>query len=160
MILFGYWSRPGAGSFLKRSNANPVEVSAWLRWDGLYRHVLDQAGRSGDAEWANHVQESAHGVRCLRCGGSGLQLYAELLQVGTLSFAAWARLSDAAHRLDELRGVSPHTSRQRQTWERILHCLEPLSPSGPAAEPAEVVKRAVEVFTTMKAVAASAENED
>jgi excinuclease ABC A subunit len=155
MILFGFWSRPGAGSFLKSKSADPSVVSSWLRWDGLYRHVLDQADRSRDAEWVRRVRQGTHTVRCLRCKGSGLQTFATLLRVGDLSFADWSILTDPARMLGSLRGLEPRTSRQRHTWKRLLHCLEPLAASGPAA-PAAVVERSVESFTTMRPMNPSA----
>ncbi|HVF59748.1 MAG TPA: hypothetical protein VNJ70_08075 [Thermoanaerobaculia bacterium] len=153
LILFGFWSRPGAGSFLKSPRADPAEVSSWLRWDGLYRHVLDQAKRSRDAEWARLVDESVHPVRCPRCDGSGLQLFAKVLPAGDLSFADWTRLSDPDRMLDELRNVGPRTPRQRQTRQRILRCLALLGGPRASAVPAAVVERSVESFTTMPAVA-------
>lgn len=150
LVLFGFWSRPGAGSFLKNSSANSAEVSAWLRWDGLYRHVLAQADRGRDAEWTREVEEGAHDVRCPRCEGSGLQPFAKLLQVGSLSFDQWARLPNAERRVEELRKIEPLTGRQRKAKQRLLHCLAPLTQRGESVE-AAIVKRAVESFTTMPA---------
>src|SRR6185295_1057722 len=149
LILFGFWSRPGSGSFLKSSRVNPAEVASWLRWDGLYRHVLDQADRSRDAEWAQRVHDSAHTVRCLRCEGSGLQRFARLLRVGELSFDDWIRLSDPDRRIGLLHDVEPHSPRQNRTRQRILHCLAPLAKRHSAAPPEATVERAVETFTTM-----------
>lgn len=150
LILFGFWSRPGSGSFLKSSSANPAEVASWLRWDGLYRHVLDQADRSEDVEWTRHVQKSAHQVRCVRCDGSGLQPFARLLHVGRMPFDKWTRLSDLDGMLDLLRCLEPRTARQRRSLERVLYCLSPLADAG--ASLAAVVKRSVESFTTMPAI--------
>ncbi|HEX2093005.1 MAG TPA: hypothetical protein VHG28_11410 [Longimicrobiaceae bacterium] len=150
LILFGFWSRPGAGSFLKNKSADPSVVSSWLQWDGLYRHVLDQAGRSRDTEWMRRVRGSARAVRCPRCRGSGLQTFATLLKVGDLSFAEWSVLADPGRMLGSLRGLEPRTPRQRHTWKRLLHCLEPLAKSGPSPAPVAVVERSVESFTTMR----------
>jgi excinuclease ABC A subunit len=149
MILFGFWSRPGAGSFLKSPRSDRAEGASWLRWDGLYRHTLDQADRSRDPEWARRLRESAHPVRCLRCDGSGLQLFANLLQVGDVSLADWARLSDPDRMIKLLHDVVPQTPRQKRTQQRILHCLSPLARARTSAAPATVVERAVESFTTM-----------
>ena len=154
LILFGFWSRSGAGSFLKSSSADPSEAASWLRWDGLYRHVLDQADRSRDAEWARHVHQSAHIVCCLRCEGSGLQLFAKLLRVGDLPFAEWTRLSDPARMLNLLRDMKSHTPRQKRTQERILRCLAPLARLQASAAPTSVVERSVASFTTMAAALA------
>jgi excinuclease UvrABC ATPase subunit len=154
LILFGFWSRPGAGSFLKSPSANPSEAASWLRWDGLYRHILAQTDRSPDAEWARGVHQSAHMVRCLRCEGSGLQPFAELLRVGDLSFTEWTRLSDPDRRLDLLRNMGSKTPRQRRTQERILRCLAPVAQSKDSAAPIAVVEQAVKSFTTMEAAIA------
>ena len=151
LLLFGYWARPGHGSFLKSARANPGEVSSWLRWDGLYRHLLEQVGRSRDASWVKRVRDGARSVRCPRCGGSGLEPFAELLWVGDMTFPDWTRQSDPALMLRQLRQVKPLTLRQRRTHERILHCLEPLADQASGTTPAAVVKRAVESFTTMPA---------
>jgi excinuclease UvrABC ATPase subunit len=150
LILFGFWSRPGPGSFLKSPRSNPAEVASWLRWDGLYRHILDQADRSSDGLWARRIRESAQVIRCVRCGGSGLQRFASLLKVGDKSFAEWASLSDTGHMLDLLDKVELHTPRQRHTSERILHCLAPLAHAGASA--ISVIERTVESFTTMAPV--------
>jgi len=149
LFLFGFWSRPGAGSFLKSSSVDPAEVSAWLRWDGLYRHVLAQADRSPNAGWARAVREGASEVRCPRCEGSGLQRFAKLLRVGDLSFDEWVRLPDSKRKIEELRKIQPLTSRQRKSKQRVLHCLAPLSQRQSVA--ATIVNRAVESFTTMPA---------
>lgn len=152
LIMFGFWSRPGAGSFLKTASANPAEVGSWLRWDGLYRHVLDRADRSRNVEWARRVQGSASRVPCHLCGATGFQPFARLLHVGNRSFVEWTRLQDADRMLDSLRAVQPQTPRQRRTLQRILYCLGPLTNLRSAAAPAAVVKRSVESFTTMPAV--------
>ena len=154
MILFGFWSRPGAGSFLKSPRANPAQVASWLRWDGLYRHVLDQADRSRDAEWVRRVRESTLVKTCLLCEGSGMRRLASLLKVGDTLFSEWVRLSNPVRMVDLLRKLDVHTSRQRRTRDRILYCLAPLEKSHASAAP--VVERLVESFTTM-AAAESAE---
>ena len=148
-ILFGFWSRPGAGSFLK-PGGNPSEVASWLRWDGLYRRVLDEADRSRDAEWAASVRDSARSVRCPRCGGSGLQTFSKLLNVNGLPFDQWVRSAPRAM-YDAIDGLNTASPRQRKTKQRILYCLAPLVKARPEGE-AAVAKRAVESFTTMDAV--------
>ena len=147
MVLFGFWSRPGAGSFLKRPRANPVEVASWLRWDGLYRRLLDQADRSRNPDWVHQVRAGARQRRCPRCKGSGLQLFAGLLRVGDVSLAEWVRLGDGARMLDRIGLVAPTTARQQRTHTRILHCLAPLRIRG--ANPSAIAQRTVESFTTM-----------
>ena len=147
MMLFGCWARPGAGSFLKRPSANPVEVASWLRWDGLYRRLLDETDRSRNPDWASQVRAGARKRRCPRCKGSGLQLFARLLPVGDVSLADWVCLGDGGRMLDQIRRIVPRTPRQQRTHTRILHCLAPLLTL--ATAPSTVAMRTVESFTTM-----------
>jgi excinuclease ABC A subunit len=151
LILFGFWARPGAGSFLKSPNENPSEVASWLRWDGLYRHILSQVDRSKNAVWARRVHESAHPVRCGMCHGTGLQPFASLLNVGEVPFTEWALLSDGKRQLQLLDTLEPQTQRQKRTLARIQHCLQPLAKPDIKSTAAAVVKRSVESFTTMPA---------
>jgi excinuclease UvrABC ATPase subunit len=152
LILYGFWSRPGGGSFLKSASANPAEVGSWLRWDGLYQRVLHEADRSTNVDWIRRLKESKQQVRCPQCNGSGLQQFAHVLRVGKIPFSDWSVNDDPAHRLNLLRSVSVHTPRQRETLMRILDCLAPLAKSGTSAARAAVVERAVGAFTTMEAV--------
>jgi len=148
IILFGFWSRPGPGSFLKSPSANPSEVASWLRWDGLYRHVLDQSDRSNNAEWVRSVRAKAETKRCALCAGSGLKQFASLLKVGETSFVEWTGSSNASRMLQMLNKMKTHTLRQQRTHKRIVDCLAPLAEKGDAAT--QVVERTVESFTTMK----------
>ncbi|MGA8810012.1 MAG: hypothetical protein WB973_19245 [Thermoanaerobaculia bacterium] len=148
-ILFGFWSRPGAGSFLK-PGGNPSEVASWLRWDGLYRRVLEEADRSRAAEWAASMRDSTHPLRCPRCAGSGLQTFSKLLNVNGLSFDQWVRSAPRAM-YDAIDSLETTTPRQRRTKQRILHCLAPLVKAD-AEGAAAVARRTVESFTTMDAV--------
>jgi excinuclease UvrABC ATPase subunit len=147
--MFGFWSRPGPGSFLKSPNANPLEVASWLRWDGFYRHILNQADRSRNTDWTQQVRQSAYAVLCPLCQGSGLQRFASLLKVGEVPFPEWTLLSDGDRMLDLLRTVVLNSKRQKNALERILHCLAPLKKPDSSAVAAAIVRRAVESFTTM-----------
>ena len=147
LILFGFWSRPGAGSFLKSPPSNPAEVSSWLRWDGLHQHIIEQSSRSRNADWARQVHESIQVKCCILCGGSGLQPFASLLRIGQIAFTEWIQLTDSARRLDLLDAVKTHTARQRSTLKRIVHCLAPLS--RPTAHIVPVIEAVIESFTTM-----------
>jgi excinuclease ABC A subunit len=158
LIMFGFWSRPGPGSFLKSPSANPLEVASWLRWDGLYRHVLNQADRSRNTGWAQEIRQGTYAVPCFLCGGSGLQQFASLLRVGEVSFPEWTRLSPSTRMLDLLRSVVPHSPRQQRTKERILDCLAPLQRPDSSVVSAAVVKEAVKFFTTMPAVELGSED--
>lgn len=147
MVLFGFWRRPGAGSFLKSAKRDPDQVSSWLRWDGLYRHLLAQAHRSRDSEWSSRLRRSTRPLRCPLCQGTGLHRFAALLQVGDVPFSRWVLMAEPARQLDLLQQVAVETPRQRRTLQRLLHCLAPLGE--PAGTVAEVVERAVATFTTM-----------
>ncbi len=126
LILFGFWSRPGAGSFLKSPQANPAEVSSWLRWDGLYRHVYDQADRSRDVQWAGRVLRAPmqyEDLSAVLCAASGLQLASlVLLRVGDVSLAEWTLLAHGGRMLDlQYAAVEPHTpASAAYTQQRIL----------------------------------------
>jgi excinuclease UvrABC ATPase subunit len=115
----------------------------------LYRHVLHQADRSSNADWARRVRESAHPVRCTLCEGTGLRQFARLLRVGEKSFADWTLMS-AGEMLRVLRSVQPKTPRQKRGIERILYCLEPLTSR--ASIPGAIIRRSVETFTTMAVI--------
>jgi excinuclease ABC A subunit len=150
LILFGFWSRPGAGSFLKSPSDNAAEVASWLRWDGLHGHVLEQVERSHDEEWVRRIHQSAHSVRCSLCQGTGLRRFAILLRVSDISFDEWTLLDDPDEMVSALRAVKTSTERQHRTQKRLLNCLAPRVKGG--FVPAAIVGRAVGSFTTMKAV--------
>jgi hypothetical protein len=152
-LLYGFWSRPGHGTFLKTRNADPSEVSAWLRWDGLYRHVIAASARSTDAAWTKRLREGLTHNECSLCEGTGLQHFAHLLSIAGMSFPAWTRLSGIKQQARMLAKLTPRTKRQRRTLDRIIKCLTPEADQAQYASPAEaVVERAVTLFTTMKGV--------
>jgi excinuclease UvrABC ATPase subunit len=155
-ILFGFWSRPGAGSFLK-PGGDPTQVSSWLRWDGLYRRVLQEVDRSRDTDWAKRIRESARHIQCPRCKGSGLQPFAKLLKVNDLPFDQWVR-STPREMYDAVAALDTNSARQQKTKQRLVRCLAPLAKARPEGE-AAVMKRAVESFTTMDAADAEAARE-
>lgn len=150
LILYGFWSRPGPGTFLKKPGSNPAQVSSWLRWDGLFRRLLDESGRSRDAEWVRRLQETSKETPCPRCQGTGLRRYARLLALGDSNLAEWTGLRDGKRRLAGLRKLRPATPRQERTLERLLDCLAPLASSS-RSRLSEVAEAAVKAFTTMPA---------
>jgi len=152
LLLFGFWARPGAGSFLKSPKADPSEVDSWLRWDGLYRHVLKQASKSPDEEWVRCLREATRVQPCVLCGGTGLHRFAGLLRVGDMAFNDWVRERDYRQIFDQLGRVEPRTARQHRTRDRILHCLNPIARQSPSV--ARVIERSVAAFTTMKSAEA------
>jgi excinuclease ABC A subunit len=148
VVMFGFWARPGPGTFLKTPSSDPEEVSSWLRWDGLSREVLREAGRAGKPDWAAAVVRTPP-VRCTACAGTGLKPYAALLEVGEKPFPAWARLADPRRQLDLLRSVRATTPRQKETRRRLLACLAPLANG---ADPRKVLEACVREFTTARHV--------
>lgn len=148
IALFGFWARPGHGSFLKTPASDPAEVSSWLRWEGLYKEVLREADRAGKPEWAEALKKSPL-VRCPVCVGTGLKPYAALLNVAEKPFPAWALLADPRRQLDLLRSVDAATPRQKETRRRLLACLAPLA-SG--ADSRKVLEACVREFTTARHV--------
>lgn len=152
-ILFGFWSRPGHGSFLK-PGGDPAQVSAWLRWDGLYRHVLNELDRSRDTVWAERVRATSRHIRCPQCGGTGLQPFAALLKVNDTSFDRWVRL-EPSDMYERLSAIETNTARQRRTKQRLLRCLAPLRQAAEGSE-AAVARLTVDAFTTMAATDADA----
>jgi excinuclease ABC A subunit len=152
VVLFGFWSRPGPGSFLKERKSDPAEVSSWLRWDGLYRHLLAALDRSRDTSWVRQVREGVREETCFFCQASGLQRFAELLSVGDVSFPRWTTMSDAQGQAKLLSRLKPRTERQRRTLDRLLHCLTPTQRETAQRSAEAVIEKAVDSFTTMRAV--------
>jgi excinuclease ABC A subunit len=148
VALFGFWARPGPGTFLKTPASDPAEVSSWLRWDGFHREVLREADRAGKPDWAAAVRESPP-ARCPLCAGTGLKPYAALLEVAEKPFPDWARLADPRRQLELLRSVRATTPRQKETRRRLLACLAPLANG---ADPRKVLEACVGEFTTARHV--------
>lgn len=131
-LLGGYWQRPGAGTFLKKPQADPDEVASWLRWDGLYRNVLRELPRSRHGTWAKAVLDSAHDQPCPVCAGSGHCDVIRLVGLAGRSLADWldgATVGELADALNADRSV--HDRRRSRTVERILACLGPLVREAP-----------------------------
>jgi excinuclease UvrABC ATPase subunit len=83
ILMHGYWHRPGPGSFLKTPHSKPEEVSSWLRWDGLYRAVLNEVDRSKAGEWAKQVRATTRNNVCPVCAGTGLRDHTRAIKVGS-----------------------------------------------------------------------------
>lgn len=161
MLLFGCWTRPGHGSFLKSLKEDPSEVGSWLRWDGLYRALEDQLKRSTDARWKEAIEASRVALTCPSCEGTGLAAHARLLLLGDRSLHEWIRDGAAGELPDALNQLKALTPRQQRTQQRVLACLVPLakgSRSLSLREPVdlelarELGRRVVEAFTDMQVV--------
>lgn len=150
VLVNGDWRRPGHGTFLKTPKSNPSEVSSWLRWNGLYREILDQADRSTDKAWLNRLRSSCRMIECKTCGGSGLRVFAQLLPAGKLDFRDWS-LSAPARQVDSLQRCNTASSpRAAAGLGRILACLDPKSHAQLDTE--TVAHRMIGTFTTLTAV--------
>lgn len=150
LLLDGDWRRPGHGTFLKTPKSDPSEVSSWLRWNGLYREILDQADRSPDKAWLERLRSSCRMVACKSCGGSGLRAFAELLPAGDLNYRDWS-LSAPAQQVGSLEKCNAASSpRAAAGLSRILACLAPKSQARIDAE--TVARRMIGAFTTLTAV--------
>ncbi len=133
ILLHGYWSRPGHGSFLKKPGAKPEDVRSWLRWDGLIPAVRTESERSRHMEWREHLENSSKFVDCPQCQGTGLQLHSRAIPVGPHSLFEWVRQGTVGEFAQTLEDFSPPSQRAERMKVRILHCLEPLTNSVPQA---------------------------
>lgn len=134
-LLGGYWKRPGAGTFLKKPQADPDEVASWLRWDGLYRVVWSESQRSRHGNWAKAVRDSARDQPCPACAGSGHRDIIRLIGVAGRSLADWlggATVEELTDALCADRTVGDQ--RRSRTIERILACLAPLVREAPSMQ--------------------------
>ena len=133
ILLHGYWSRPGHGSFLKKPGAKPEDVRSWLRWDGLIPAVQAESERSRNVEWREHLENSSKSVDCPQCQGTGLQLHSRAILVGPHSLFEWVRQGTVGEFAQALENFTPPSQRAKRMKVRILHCLEPLTNSVPRA---------------------------
>jgi excinuclease ABC A subunit len=138
ILMHGYWHRPGPGSFLKTPTSDPGEVSSWLRCDGLFRAVLNEADRSSAKEWVEQIRATTRGIKCPVCAGTGLQSHARAISLGSRSFFDWVRDGSIGELVKALGKLEPPSARSEKRRAQILHCLEPLGravPRAPLREP-------------------------
>jgi excinuclease ABC A subunit len=133
ILLHGYWHRPGPGSFLKTAKADPEEVNSWLRWNGLFRVVLDEIHRSKDTDWVSKINATSRAIKCPVCAGTGLHIQSGAIKLGAKSFFDWVREGTVAQLATALREMTPASSRSKNARSRLLHCLEPLVRAVPRA---------------------------
>lgn len=133
LLMHGYWHRPGPGSFLKTPRSDPKEVSLWLRWNGLFRAVLDELDRSKATEWVKQVRDTKHSIECPVCVSTGLQVHSRAIDLGSQSLFDWiceGTIGDLVKTLDKMDLPSKRSEKMRA---RILYCLEPLNEAAPQA---------------------------
>lgn len=127
ILLYGYWIRPGYGTFLKSGSNNiGSDVRHWLRWDGLVPAVLAQLERCNDAAWRSRVESSRELVVCPLCKGSGLAKHSHLLRLGDLSLGTWALRGTVEELVDALKGLVHLPPRAVRARDRVVSCLHPL----------------------------------
>lgn len=162
ILMHGYWHRPGPGSFLKTPKSDPDEVGSWLRWDGLFRAVLDAVDRSDTKDWLEQVRKTTRPVKCPVCDGTGLKSHARAIILGSRSFFDWVRDGTVGEFVKALGELEPASVRSKRWREQILRCLEPLKRAAPRArlrEPVgddgllrDVFKRAVRSQTRLEVI--------
>jgi excinuclease ABC A subunit len=148
-LMHGYWHRPGPGSFLKTSKSDPEEVNSWLRWNGLFRAILNEIDRSKSSAWKSGIHATTHLVECPICTGTGLQRHTKAIFLGAQSVFDWVRCGTIGEMMTALEKLTLTTKRSDRTRKRILHCLEPLNrsiPKAPLREPIEDIKLHRAVF--------------
>ncbi len=133
ILLYGYWCRPSFGSFLKSAKADPVEVGAWLRWDGLTTQVIANQSRA-DVSWQQQLSKHQSKVQCARCKGSGIGRQGELLMLGELSFGAWVSTGNVNQLYDTITTITTKvqsdSQRIQSRQKQILAVLKPLVDNG------------------------------
>lgn len=121
-VLWGYWIRPGLGTFLKRGkDIDGTEVNHWLSWDGLVGELVSSRGTDESRRSVEAEQRS-----CPKCDGTGLSAYSRLLSVAGRSIYHWTRDGRACEifgALKKLRALGP---RQERELQRVLHCISPI----------------------------------
>jgi excinuclease ABC A subunit len=160
VFLWGFWKRPGHGSFLAKAKADPEVVASWLKWDGLIAYVLEQVSRSTSASWAQKLLLSRTNCPCPTCLGSGLGPNAMLLKLKDKSLLEWISVDTVDSFIQSLKSLRPSSTRNRRLLERVLECLTPLAKKSvkwrlngrvqktPVAS--EVYQRVVEEFTCFR----------
>jgi excinuclease ABC A subunit len=139
IFLYGYWHRPGPGSFLKNPKADPEDVGSWLRWNGIFRAVLDEIHRSKDGKWVDRINATMRNIICPTCGGTGLQLNSRAIALGPRSFFEWIKDGTVGELARALKKLTPPSARSKKTRTRVLHCLEPIVRSKPSMHLRETI---------------------
>jgi excinuclease UvrABC ATPase subunit len=127
-------------------------VNSWLRWNGLFRAVLDEIHRSKDTDWCYQVKAKMRTIKCPVCVGTGLHLQARAINLGQKSIFDWIREGTVGGLVKTLKEITPASSRSKNTRTRVLHCLEPLVraiPHAPLNQEVEDPKMLRAVFEQM-----------
>ncbi|MGB8423146.1 hypothetical protein [Paraburkholderia sp.] len=153
VVLWGYWVRPGLGTFLKLGKGiDGTEVNHWLSWDGLVAATLDVAARTKPVRAGAAAPVDL--TVCPVCDGSGLSSRAKLLKIGRDSLFEWTASGTVKDFINALAKLQPSRTRSERELARLLDCLEPFrSSKGRLADPVDdqrrraVLERAARAFT-------------
>jgi excinuclease ABC A subunit len=128
IVFWGYWVRPGIGTFLKRGRSvDGSEVNHWLMWDGLATKILPSRTSTTDGD-RRHSSDHSQRV-CPLCEGTGLSKHAKLLLLAGRPVHEWTRDRTVGELLAALEKLKPSNRRQAMELHRVLHCLRPFRSS-------------------------------
>ncbi len=122
LLLYGFWARPGPGSFLRTPKSNPKEVASWLRWDGLFAYMRDNASR-GSQQWREAVLASEEMISCPLCAGLGLRRHVLLFEFAGRSYADWLTTGTVAELCYALKKLVPPNARSERRQARLIKVL-------------------------------------
>jgi excinuclease ABC A subunit len=125
LLLHGFWARPGAGSFLRTTVSDPKEVASWLRWDGLFAQVRENASR-GSQRWRNALLASEQRIDCPVCDGLGLRRHVWLFEFAGRGYADWLATGTVAELSCTLKMLPPPNARCEQRRARLVEVLASL----------------------------------
>lgn len=125
LLLHGFWGRPGPGSFLRTPKSNPKEVASWLRWDGLFAHVRENASR-GSSQWRDALLATEQMIDCPLCTGLGLRRHVSLFELAGRSYADWLETGTVAELHRALNKLVLPNARGERRRERLVEVLAAL----------------------------------
>ncbi|MEZ6018439.1 MAG: hypothetical protein R3F49_25310 [Planctomycetota bacterium] len=125
LLLHGFWGRPGPGSFLRTAKSNPKEVASWLRWDGLFAHVRENAPR-GSQQWREALLATEKMIECPVCVGLGLRRHVLLFELAGRGYADWLATGTVAELRRALTKLAVPNARSERRRGRLVEVLAAL----------------------------------
>jgi len=131
-LLFGCWMRPSHGTYLRKGK-DPNEVGGWIRWDGLFNHLLRELPRVREkhSAWVDDVEAAVELVTCPRCCGTGMRTYTRATPLLGRSLHTWLASETVGSLVGALRESRPAKPRDDRRRRRLLACLLPAASSMP-----------------------------
>lgn len=121
-VLWGYWVRPGLGTFLKRGkDMDGSEVNHWLSWNGLAAEI--GSGLSATLNGGKNSASEPATRACPMCDGTGLSRSARLLPLAGRPWQDWIQRGTVHEMLAALEALKPVSARHAMERQRILKCL-------------------------------------